>query len=66
MSKRNDDEYTYLEWVTGIRMTINMYCDQEIMRISHDDEDEKPRELIRKINRMIKRYESQIPDDMKD
>ena len=66
MSKRSDDEYTYLEWVTGIRMSVNTYCDLEVMRISHDEGDEKPRELIQKIKRMIKKYESQIPDDIQD
>ena len=38
MSKRTDDEYTYLEWVTGMRQLMNMYFDNEVIRIAHDDE----------------------------
>lgn len=66
MCKRNDDEYTYLDWVTVLRNSVNTLCDLEVMRISHDSSDERPREFIRKIKMMVDKHESQIPDDMKD
>ena len=64
--ERPKDDYTYLEWVTGIRSTVNIFCDLEIMRISHDDSDERPRELIDKLRRHLEQYEKQIPDEMED
>lgn len=65
MSKRmNDDDYTYLEWVTSMRQWVNLYFDQEVARISHDREDERPWELINKVRTVIKKFESQIPDDI--
>ena len=60
--KRSEDEYTYLEWDTAIRSSIDIVCDLEIMRISHDDEDERPWELINKIKNFIVSFEKQIPD----
>lgn len=59
---RSEDEYTYLEWVTAIRSSVSIVCDLEIMRISHNEEDERPRELINKIKRFIANFEKQIPD----
>lgn len=59
---RSEDEYTYLEWVTAIRSSVSIVCDLEIMRISHNEEDERPRELINKIKRFIDDFEKQIPD----
>lgn len=59
---RSEDEYTYLEWVTAIRSSVSIVCDLEIMRISHNEEDERPRELINKIKRFIDNFEKQIPD----
>lgn len=66
MSTRDKDEYTYLEWVTGIMMCVDMYCEREIIRISHDDQDERPRALIRKLKMVIDKYENQIPDEVKE
>lgn len=66
MSKHSDDEYTYLEWITVLRNYVNTLCDLEVMRISHDDEDERPRAFIRNIKMMVERLESQIPDNIKD
>lgn len=59
---RSEDEYTYLEGVTAIRSSVSIVCDLEIMRISHNEEDERPRELINKIKRFIDNFEKQIPD----
>lgn len=59
---RSEDEYTYLEWVTAIRSSVSIVCDLEIMRISHNEEDERPWELINKIKRFIDNFEKQIPD----
>ena len=59
---RSEDEYTYLEWVTAIRSSVSIVCDLEIMRISHNEEGERPRELINKIKRFIDNFEKQIPD----
>ena len=66
MSKRNEDEYNYLEWVIGIMMSVDTYCEQEIMRISHNEEDERPIELIDKIQKAIDSYKNQIPDDLRE
>lgn len=66
MGKRSKDEYTYLEWITGLRNYVNTACDLEVIRISHDDTDERPREFMRKIKMMIDKHESQIPDDIND
>lgn len=60
--KRPDDDYTYLEWVTGLRMSINFACDCEVRRISHDEKDERPREFINKLRSYLNSYERQIPD----
>lgn len=59
---RSEDEYNYLEWVTAIRSSVSIVCDLEIMRISHNEEDERPWELINKIKRFIDNFEKQIPD----
>lgn len=64
MTVRPEEDYTYLEWLTNIRMAINTYIDYEIMRISHDDADEQPRTVINKIKKAVKKAESQIPDAM--
>lgn len=64
MTVRSKEEYTYLEWLTSIRFAVNTYIDHEIMRISHDDSDEQPREIMDRIKSAIDRAESQIPDDM--
>lgn len=64
MSKRPDDDYTYLEWVTCMRQWVNLYFDKEVTRISHDSGDERPRELIKKVKTVIEKFESQIPDDI--
>jgi hypothetical protein len=64
MSKRTDDEYTYLEWITGMRQLVNMYFDKEIIKIAHDDELENPVELISNLNKVIAKFKNQIPDDM--
>lgn len=64
MTVRPEEDYTYLEWLTNIRMAINTYIDYEIMRISHDDVDEQPRTVINKIKKAVKKAESQIPDAM--
>ncbi|GEA35099.1 hypothetical protein [Enterocloster clostridioformis] len=64
MTVRSKEEYTYLEWLTSIRFAVNTYIDHEIMRISHDDSDEQPKEIIGKIKSAIDKAESQIPDDM--
>lgn len=63
MSKRTDDEYTYLEWVTDMRQLMNMYFDNEVIRIAHDDESENPVELISNLNMVINRFKKQIPDE---
>jgi len=62
--KRPDSDYTYLEWITGLRMSVNTTCDLEIMRISHDDDDERPWEFIKKIQSYVEHYKKQIPDDL--
>lgn len=59
--KRDKDEYTYLEWVTGIMMSVDQLCQAEIMRYSHDDT-ELPRELIEKIEKAVAKFKSQIPE----
>ena len=64
--KRPKDEYTYLEWVIGIRFAIDMYCDMEVCRISHDAEDERPRKLIQTLRSHLNAYEKQIPDEIID
>lgn len=64
MTVRSKEEYTYLEWLINIRFAVNTYIDSEIMRISHDDSDERPWEIIGKIKKTINKAESQIPDDM--
>lgn len=64
MAVRSKEEYTYLEWLTSIRFAVNTFIDHEIMRISHDDSDEQPREIMDRIKSAIARAESQIPDDM--
>lgn len=62
--KRPDSDYTYLEWITGLRRSVNTTCDLEIMRISHDDDDERPWEFIKKIQSYVEYYKKQIPDDL--
>ena len=64
MTVRPKEEYTYLEWLTSVRFAVSTYIDHEIMRISHDDSDEQPREIMDRIKSAIARAESQIPDDM--
>ena len=64
MTMRSEDEYTNLEWLTNIRLAVNAHIDFEIMRISHDDLDEHPRQVIDRIKKGISKFESQIPDDM--
>ena len=62
--KRPESDYTYLEWVTGLRMSINLACDHEVIRISHDDGDERPWEFIKEIQSYVDRYRKQIPNDL--
>lgn len=61
MKIRDNEEYTYLEWITGIMMSVEQFCQSEIMRYSHDDE-EKPEELIENIEMAIRKFKSQIPE----
>lgn len=63
MIKRTDDEYTYLEWVTGMRQLMNMYFDKEVVRIAHDDVSERPVELISNLKKVIEQFKKQIPDE---
>ena len=62
--KRPESDYTYLEWVTGLRMSIKHACEQEVIRISQDDGDERPWEFIKEIQSYVDRYRKQIPNDL--
>lgn len=62
--ERDEDDYTYLEWITYIRMFIDMACDAEIRRISHNSFDERPHALINTIQKCINKFENEIPDEI--
>ena len=60
----DDDLYTYIEWLAVMEHSINNIIDLEIMKASHPEHEEKPREIIQYIKEIVSKFEKQIPDNM--
>lgn len=59
-----EEDYTYTEWLTGIMVNVDLLINLEVMKSSHSNHQEQPREIISKLKRIVTKYEGQIPDDI--